>query len=263
MSTASWPHPPRYSAVDLATALDLPTPTPEQQAVIEAPPSPALVVAGAGSGKTETMSARVVWLVANGFAQRDQVLGLTFTRKAAGELAERINKRLDQLRQRGLGPNNDDPNDRLLRPHVSTYNAFADALVRQYAAQIGRDPDAVLMSGAASWILAANVVEQSANPELIERDEAFTTLVDAVVKLSGELTDHRADAASVARWSGETAAKLEPHVNFTLQDPGDIGRAHRYLTGLPLVSELAQDYRERKLTNAVFDYADQVAEVGS
>ena len=42
------------------------TPTPEQQAVIEAPLSPLLVVAGAGSGKTETMAARVVWLVAGG-----------------------------------------------------------------------------------------------------------------------------------------------------------------------------------------------------
>ncbi|MDA4894983.1 UvrD-helicase domain-containing protein, partial [Streptomyces sp. MS2A] len=74
----------------MAAALGLPTPTPAQQRVIEAPPAPALVVAGAGSGKTETMSARVVWLVANGHVRRDEVLGLTFTRKAAGELGERI-----------------------------------------------------------------------------------------------------------------------------------------------------------------------------
>ena len=61
-------------------------PTAEQVAVIEAPLEPLLVVAGAGSGKTETMAARVVWLVANGFVQPEEVLGLTFTRKAAGEL---------------------------------------------------------------------------------------------------------------------------------------------------------------------------------
>lgn len=72
-------------------------PTPEQAAVIAAPLAPALVVAGAGSGKTETMSGRVVWLVANGLVRRDQVLGLTFTRKAAGELAERIQRRLARL----------------------------------------------------------------------------------------------------------------------------------------------------------------------
>src|SRR5256714_14335960 len=59
--------------------------------------APLLVVAGAGSGKTETMAARVVWLVANGYARPEQTLGLTFTRKAAGELAHRIRARLSQL----------------------------------------------------------------------------------------------------------------------------------------------------------------------
>ncbi|GAA5028530.1 UvrD-helicase domain-containing protein [Microbacterium fluvii] len=91
----------------IAAALGQFPPTLEQTAVIEAPLQPALVVAGAGSGKTETMSARVVWLVANGLVGRDEVLGLTFTRKAAGELAERIRARLDRLSEferRGLLP---------------------------------------------------------------------------------------------------------------------------------------------------------------
>lgn len=91
----------------IAAALGQFPPTPEQSAVIAAPLAPALVVAGAGSGKTETMSGRVVWLVANGLVRRDEVLGLTFTRKAAGELAERIQRRLTRLaefEQRGLLP---------------------------------------------------------------------------------------------------------------------------------------------------------------
>jgi DNA helicase-2/ATP-dependent DNA helicase PcrA len=87
----------RLSARVIAAALGQFPPTDEQVAVIEAPLAPALVVAGAGSGKTETMSARVVWLVANGLVRRDEVLGLTFTRKAAGELAERIQRRLARL----------------------------------------------------------------------------------------------------------------------------------------------------------------------
>jgi DNA helicase-2/ATP-dependent DNA helicase PcrA len=59
-------------------------PTPEQAAVMAHPMAPQLVVAGAGAGKTETMSLRVVHLVATGQVAPDQVLGLTFTRKAAG-----------------------------------------------------------------------------------------------------------------------------------------------------------------------------------
>ncbi|HEX5731126.1 ATP-dependent DNA helicase [Microbacterium sp.] len=93
------------SADVIAAALGQFPPTDEQAAVIEAPLAPALVVAGAGSGKTETMAARVVWLVANGIVRRDEVLGLTFTRKAAGELSDRIQRRLQRLaefEQRGL-----------------------------------------------------------------------------------------------------------------------------------------------------------------
>lgn len=96
---------PALSARVIAAALGQFPPTDEQTAVIEAPLEPALVVAGAGSGKTETMASRVVWLVANRIVRRDEVLGLTFTRKAAGELAERIQRRLARLAEferRGL-----------------------------------------------------------------------------------------------------------------------------------------------------------------
>ncbi|MBN9202396.1 MAG: UvrD-helicase domain-containing protein, partial [Microbacterium chocolatum] len=88
---------PRLSAHTIAAALGQFPPTAEQTAVIESGLAPALVVAGAGSGKTETMASRVVWLVANGIVSRDEILGLTFTRKAAGELAERIQRRLARL----------------------------------------------------------------------------------------------------------------------------------------------------------------------
>jgi len=67
-----------YTPTELAAALGLPEPTDEQAAVIAAPVGPLVVVAGAGAGKTETMAARVVWLVANGVAGPGPVLGLTF-----------------------------------------------------------------------------------------------------------------------------------------------------------------------------------------
>ncbi|GAA2969846.1 ATP-dependent DNA helicase [Microbacterium terrae] len=107
-SGAAAPAPgPTLRAEVIAAALGQFPPTAEQAAVIESPLSPALVVAGAGSGKTETMAGRVVWLVANAVVRRDEVLGLTFTRKAAGELAERIQRRLLRLGEfesRGLLP---------------------------------------------------------------------------------------------------------------------------------------------------------------
>ena len=70
--------------------------------MISAPLGPLAVIAGAGSGKSETMAARLVWLVANGMVRPDRVLGLTFTRKAAAEFADRVRSRLERLRRAGL-----------------------------------------------------------------------------------------------------------------------------------------------------------------
>ena len=73
-------------------------PSPEQARVVAAPADrPLVVVAGAGSGKTETMAARVAWLVANRLVEPEAILGLTFTRKAASELGERVRLRLAAL----------------------------------------------------------------------------------------------------------------------------------------------------------------------
>ena len=104
----------RYEPGHLARLLGLPEPTPEQAEVLSAPLEPLAVIAGAGSGKSETMAARLVWLVANGMVRPERVLGLTFTRKAAAELGQRVRARLAGLRRAGLdvtggGPGADGP----------------------------------------------------------------------------------------------------------------------------------------------------------
>ena len=133
-------------ALELADRLGMDPPTEEQRLVIEAPLSPALVVAGAGSGKTATMANRVIWLLANGHVLVHEVLGLTFTRKAAGELGLRIAGHIDTLRDSGMLPEQHGtpvpagavggaagisgagraPVDAIFdSPTVSTYNSFA------------------------------------------------------------------------------------------------------------------------------------------
>ena len=101
--------PIRYEPGQLARLLGLPEPTAEQAEVIAAPLEPLAVIAGAGSGKSETMAARLVWLVANGMVRPERVLGLTFTRKAAAELGQRVRTRLAGLRRAGLDVTGGDP----------------------------------------------------------------------------------------------------------------------------------------------------------
>ena len=289
------------AATDLAAALGQPAPTPAQQRVIEAPPEPALVVAGAGSGKTETMSGRVVWLVANGHVRRDEVLGLTFTRKAAGELAERIGARLaliDEFGRRGLLPHLPDivrsgallrideaapgkqrelvrghvldelaqqhmtgwdpsvpraAEDILVRPRVSTYNAFADGIVREHAARIGRDPDVAMLSQAASWMLAREVVLRSDLPELENIDFALGTVIDAVQRLAGDALDHRVDLDEAVRIARAQAAAFEPY-----RGNADVEKAVVNLLSLPTLAALVRDYIAEKDRRGVLDFADQV-----
>src|SRR5262249_53549271 len=155
---------------ELACALGLFEPTAEQAAVIAAPPGPLVVIAGAGAGKTETMAARVVWLVANGYAEPGQVLGLTFTRKAAGQLLRPVRPRLARLASTGLaidcppgrlpGPPPCEPGG---TPVVSTYHAFAGQLLRDYGLLAGEgfqpiEPDTRLLSATELWQLVFDVV---------------------------------------------------------------------------------------------------------
>lgn len=283
----------------IARALGLPIPTPEQQAVIAAPLTPALVVAGAGSGKTETMSGRVVWLVANGLVQREEILGLTFTRKAAGELAERIMHRLqriDEFAVRGLLPHLDaivalhnftdmpigdvrtlldglarrydtgfaaadaaPSADQLLRPRVATYNAFADAIVREHAARIGRDTEASMLSQAGSWLLARSVVLRSRDDRLIETESALATVIDAVQNFSGAVLDNRVDVPAVVAFGDTLADELEEHVDSSLATKDDTASAWAAMRGLGVVAALSEDYALAKRAQGVLDFADQVA----
>jgi DNA helicase-2/ATP-dependent DNA helicase PcrA len=173
-----------YSPAELAEALGLPTPTDEQAAVVAAPPGPLVVIAGAGAGKTETMAARVVWLVANGFADPGQVLGLTFTRKAAGQLLRRVRSRLARLAGH-LGTTQQGA------PTVSTYHAFAGALLREFGPLLPVEPDARLLSETELWQLAFEVVSRYPGPLDTGKDPAGVT--EMVLRLSSELAEHLVD----------------------------------------------------------------------
>src|SRR5690349_10435869 len=189
------------SAAQIARAIGLPTPTPQQVAVIEAPLEPLLVVAGAGSGKTETMTSRVVWLVANGLVEPDQVLGLTFTRKAATELSERIGARLRLLQSRDVWhPRTDDEETgaEVLggTPTVSTYHSYAGRLVREHALRLGYESESRLLSEAAAWQYASEVVSAYDGP-MEHVPNAESTVTAAVVDLAGEMAEHLVTPAQV------------------------------------------------------------------
>ncbi len=257
------------SSLELARLLGLPEPTTQQQRVIEAPLTPALVVAGAGSGKTETMANRVVWLLANDLVSPDQVLGLTFTRKAAGGLAERIAKRITQLRlvqsQRPdlmSAADRDPERAEFDQPTVSTYNSFASALFRDNALLIGREPESALLNDASSWQLARHIVVQSADERLVGLGSSIDTITEKVLDLSHQLSDNVADSSAVGLYAERFVGIGElPYTNGKPKSApyASVTKAVSDVAALGPLLELADQYALEKRRRGLLEFSDQVA----
>ncbi|WP_239988054.1 ATP-dependent helicase [Mycobacterium kansasii] len=206
----------RYSPAELACALGLFPPTEEQAAVIAAPPGPLVVIAGAGAGKTETMAARVVWLIANGYAEPGQVLGLTFTRKAAGQLLRRVRSRLARLA--GLEPGAA-ACESAGTPVVSTYHAFAGSLLRDYGLLLPVEPDTSLLTETELWQLAFEVVNGYRGELRTQKPPAAVTAM--VLRLWGQLAEHLVDTGQLR----DTHVELERLVHTLPPGPYQRDRA--------------------------------------
>jgi DNA helicase-2/ATP-dependent DNA helicase PcrA len=251
---------------ELATELGIARPTAEQAAVIAADPEgPTLVVAGAGSGKTETMAARVVWLVANGYVTPDGVLGLTFTRKAAQQLAERVRARLRRLAGSAVLDRLDPTGQRRAavlasEATVLTYHAYAGRLVAEHALRLPTDPGARLLTETGAWQLAHRVTA-GWEPDLDLDGKVPHTVTGWVLGLAGQLAEHLCEPEQL-RESTEalitaliTASPTSRQRGPLRADLTSVVRSQRSrLAILPLV----QRYTELKRREAVLDFGDQM-----
>ncbi|NGO70440.1 UvrD-helicase domain-containing protein, partial [Streptomyces boncukensis] len=226
--------------------------TPEQTDCITAPPAPQVIVAGAGSGKTTVMAARVVWLVGTGQVAPERVLGLTFTNKAAGELAERVRRALVKA---GLtDPDPADPDDAPGEPRISTYHAFAGQLLSEHGLRLGLEPTARLLADATRFQLAASVLRTAAGPF-----EALTKTVSALVEdllaLDAELSEHLVSPDELRVHDTRLLAELEGVrlTNEKLRKVPHAALGRRELAGL------VEEYRARKRAHERIDFGDQIA----
>ena len=231
-----------------------------------APLQPYAIVAGAGSGKTQTMGLRVAWLVANGHVEPHRVLGLTFTRKAAGELSVRVRRMLRRLavahdRDQFLAPEV----AALLasgEPTVSTYHGYAAALVAEHALRAGIEPSARLLGEAMTWQYAAEVVQAYDGP-MANVEHKPTTVIADVLGLAGELAEHLATADDVRALSGRLRDLLDPLPRASGQRGKDlplvVGELRQTLAGRLQLLPLVDRYVQLKRRRDAMDYGDQVA----
>ncbi|MFF2212381.1 UvrD-helicase domain-containing protein [Streptomyces antibioticus] len=226
--------------------------TPEQTACITAPPAPQVIVAGAGSGKTTVMAARVVWLVGTGQVAPEQVLGLTFTNKAAGELAERVRTAL--VRAGVTDPDVIDPDNPPGEPVISTYHAFAGRLLTDHGLRIGLEPTARLLADATRYQLAARVLREAPGP-YPSLTRSFADLVSDLLALDAELAEHLVRPEDLRTWDAGLLTALEGAklTNADLRKVPETAAARRELADLVL------RYRAAKRERDLLDFGDQIA----
>jgi DNA helicase-2/ATP-dependent DNA helicase PcrA len=158
-------------------------------------------VAGAGSGKTTLMAQRVVWLVGTGQVRADEVLGLTFTTKAAAELRHRV---LQALTAAELLHRSDDDED-ALEPTVATYHAYASSLLLDHGLRIGHEPDTRVISDASRYQLGARVVERFTGAIELLTDHP-PTAIQNLLALDGAMSEHLVEPEQVRAFDAEALA---------------------------------------------------------
>lgn len=237
-------------------------PSPQQWAAITAPLSPAVVIAGAGSGKTTLMAARVVYLVVTGQVRPDQVLGLTFTTKAAGELRTRIRAALVTAGVLDTAPRDD--GEDVLEPTVATYNAYAANLLTEHGLRIGHEPDTRVVTDAARYQLGARVVDRHTGvvQHLTDHPE---TAIQNLLALDSTLSEHLRSPDEVRAFDarerpGFLAARLEEEQGkHRATYLGEIDKAISAIDRRAELLELVEGYRRLKADLGLMDFSDQIA----
>ena len=245
----------------IADALGTFRPTPEQAEVISANLDPRLVVAGAGSGKTATMGDRVAWLVANKICRPEQILGVTFTRKAAGELAERIGAKLRALVSAGLleEASSTEP---FGEPMVSTYHSYAQSLAREHGLRLGVETDAELISDARASLIIRSLLDEHC-ADYRDYGGAAATIVKAVSRLCSEAAEHLVSVEQVPQTIHEVQTNVfQPMADHALAKgrkvPGQLQGILTTLRNHELVAHLAARYTVHKREHQLLDYGDLV-----
>lgn len=230
--------------------------TPEQQAIVSAPLVPLRVSAGAGTGKTSTIVLRLKALLAQGI-EPEAALGITFTNKAAGELADRLRSEFPELSANGR------------EIQVTTYHGFAHRLLQEFGALVGVERDTTVIGPAHQRHLLRNALGSMSFEHLDLTKPGV--VVDRASTLAGQIGDNLIDADAVrssapgvgsgdAVW--ETRVELlslvdayaEAKARFGVVDYADlVGRAHQLVVTHP---EIARRIRNRYRIVLLDEYQD-------
>jgi ATP-dependent DNA helicase UvrD/PcrA len=220
-------------------------PTDEQWEAISMPLEPYVVVAGAGSGKTSVMAARIVYLalVALGRVEADHdgvlpgnVLCLTFTTKATENLTLRIRRALRTLElQEGE------------EPEILNYHGFAAQVLDRYGLRAGIEPGQRVLTPAQRTELCAAVLEKVSFR--VAKAEWQPSLISNILDLADQCANHRVPLDRVIEFNEQ---QLEKFQQYKSDD------AYRAAQERIEFAHAAKLFEELKRERGVIDFGDQI-----
>jgi DNA helicase-2/ATP-dependent DNA helicase PcrA len=203
---------------------------PEQLAAVNHETGPQLVIAGAGTGKTQVITRRIARLIADRRVQPRQILALTFTEKAAREMQERLYELIGW---------------ESFQVPVLTFNAFGAELLARFSSHIGRSVRGGLINEIQKTLLLQQHIDRISLEYYGPQNDMYEFL-EGVVGYIGQLQN-----------AGVTAAAYSEYVAQLRRNPGDMHPASiREQADLARIYVL---YEELKVESGTYDYNDQLA----
>src|SRR3954470_20101512 len=224
---------------------------PEQRRAVTHGEGPLLVVAGAGTGKTQVITRRIAWLIATKRAKPSEILALTFTDQAADEMQVRV----DQLVPYG---HND--------AAIATFHAFGDRLIREFAFELGLPPDVRVLSRPETVVFLREHLFEFELDEYRPLGDP-TRFLDALATLFSRAKDEDVSPAAYLAHAQQLVAQAA-QATAALEDPGaDVSDADRDAADALVEDarrqlELArafERYQALLAANGCIDFGDQVA----
>lgn len=133
---------------------------PEQQAAVMNVDGPILILAGAGTGKTRTITSRIAHIIRNGYCSSDQILAVTFTNKAANEMASRVLEMTD-----------------VNIPWLGTFHAIAAKILRKHAEVVGLNPNFTIIGIDDQLQVIKNIVNEMIPSGLAEKHNTIMNII--------------------------------------------------------------------------------------
>lgn len=203
---------------------------PEQLAAVQHDTGPQLVIAGAGTGKTQVITRRIAHLIAGGKAKPTQILALTFTEKAAREMEERLYELIGW---------------ESFQVPVLTFNAFGAELLGRFGSHIGRSVRGGLLNDTQKTLLLQQHIARVEFEYYGPQDDLYEFL-EGIVAYIGQLQNAGVSAADYSSYVADL--RLNPGANHPSDTLEQVDLARLYTL-----------YEELKVETGTYDYNDQLA----